>query len=265
MFRHELLIQSPGNPGVAIAGVEAVASGARFDRLRGAFAYASVPGTQEFIDALTVGAGSDWRPMQKRWLISADFGFTEPGALELLLALPGSEVRIPDAPYLLRQGLRPRVTHHAKGLVLDRRGTPEGHAPLALFVGSANLTASALYDNFEYVVTSIWTGAQRGAAQQQLLQVEAECSAVRRGVARRRAGRREPSRPILPSPRAGTSTSSLAKPRTHARCAKHLKATGCPPRACRRPTGRLAFLDRRRKHVRESEWRPKEPTRHASG
>ncbi len=73
---------------------------------------------------------------------------------------PGS---IPDAEYLLRRNLRPRATHHAKGLLLDRE--PRHQPPFGLLVGSTNLTVSALHDNFEYVVLSLWTGSQRGGAK----------------------------------------------------------------------------------------------------
>ncbi len=106
MFRHELAIQTPANPGVAINAVEAVASSAEFDRLRAAFAYATAPGAQELIDAFVVGMGEDWTHAEKRWLISADFGFTEPEALKLLAGLPRSRVRSPtlsisfDATYV---------------------------------------------------------------------------------------------------------------------------------------------------------------------
>lgn len=155
MFRHELIVQSPQAKGVIAAAVRNLAGEIDFDRIRGIFAFATESGTQELIENLTQGS-SGWEKAEKRWLISADFGFTEPRALRALSGLPNSSVRIPDAPYLLRNSLKPRVTHHAKSLILDRQSGKVGDPPVGLLVGSANLTVSALSGNFEAATLAVW-------------------------------------------------------------------------------------------------------------
>lgn len=156
MFRHELVVQSPSAQGTIAAEIECLAAAGDFDRVRAIFAFATESGTQELIESLTEGWTGDWAKAQKRWLISADFGFTEPRALHALSGLPNSQVRIPDAPYLLDHLLKPRTTHHAKSLVLDRRSRGASGAPFGLMVGSANLTVSALTGNFEAATVAAW-------------------------------------------------------------------------------------------------------------
>jgi HKD family nuclease len=157
VFRHDLVVQSPNARGVIAAEVERLAGEGGFDRVRAFFAFATESGTQELIESLTKGWTGDWDRALKRWLISADFGFTEPQALRALSGLPNSQVRIPDAAYLLKHLLKPRATHHAKSLVLDRRRGKASSAPLGLMVGSANLTVSALSGNFEAVTVATWS------------------------------------------------------------------------------------------------------------
>lgn len=155
MFRYELVAQSPDRKRTIGAAVQSLAAECDYDRLRGYFAYATEAGVAELLEYLTKGWRGDWERTRKRWLISADFGFTEPGALRVLKHLKNSEVRIPDASYLLEKHLNPRITHHAKVLILDQRG-PGGGAPLGLLVGSANLTVSALGGNFEGATLAVW-------------------------------------------------------------------------------------------------------------
>lgn len=156
MFRHELVVQSPDAPDGIASGIERLVRDGEFDRVRAIFAFATESGTQELIESLAGGWPGDWEAAQKRWLISADFGFTEPRALRALSGLSNSQVRIPDAPYLFRRMLKPRNTHHAKALVLDRRGGGSGGPPLGLMIGSANLTVSALSGNFEAATFAAW-------------------------------------------------------------------------------------------------------------
>ncbi|HEX6753489.1 MAG TPA: hypothetical protein VF093_07910 [Solirubrobacterales bacterium] len=157
MFQYELVVQSPSAPKGIATEIEQLAASGDFDRLRAIFAFATESGTQELIESLTEGWTGEWEAVQKRWLISADFGFTEPQALRALSGLPNSQVRIPDAAHLLEHLLKPRATHHAKALVLDQRRRLAGDAPLGLLVGSANLTVSALSSNFEAVTVASWT------------------------------------------------------------------------------------------------------------
>src|SRR4051794_5867235 len=99
-FSHELLVQGPDNPDAIVGGLERIAATVQFTRVRGAYAFANGAGALQLTD--TLGAATDnWSVADKRWLISFDFGFTEPTALELLDGLPASEVRVPNAEDLL--------------------------------------------------------------------------------------------------------------------------------------------------------------------
>lgn len=88
--------------------------------------------------------------LQKRWLVSFDFGITDPEALSNLSELPNSEVRVPNALSVLRQRLRPSVRFHPKLYLFEG----ESHS---LFSGSANLTPSGLVRNQEQGVFQAWT------------------------------------------------------------------------------------------------------------
>jgi HKD family nuclease len=163
MFRYQLIAQSPSRKSSIAEAVQDLAGEAEFDRLRGFFAFATEPGVAELLEYLTKGWRGDWEKTLKRWLISADFGFTEPKALRAFSSLRNSEVRIPDASYLLDHRLNPRTTHHAKALILDRRAKGGTGTPLALLVGSANLTLSALRGNFEAATAASWSEPLRKA------------------------------------------------------------------------------------------------------
>ncbi|WAJ32618.1 hypothetical protein OUO20_16050 [Arthrobacter sp. FX8] len=130
-----------------------------------AVAYASVEGVRMLNQRLS---GGIWNGAQKRFLVSIDFGFTQPDALTRLSELHGAEVRVPNGRAVLREPtLRPPYAFHAKTFAF---GTDEPHdvrdqglvraANLnALIVGSANLTASALSTGAEVVTKQVWTGS----------------------------------------------------------------------------------------------------------
>jgi HKD family nuclease len=141
-----------------LAGIERLAEAEEsFDSLRAAFAYATAAGVLELFDALAISA-HDWDGMQRRWLVSIDFGFSEPRALRMLAGLPNSELRIPAGAEVLEAGLQPTHTQHAKLMLLERSGGGQDRVPFGVVIGSANLTASALHDNFEAVSISRWSG-----------------------------------------------------------------------------------------------------------
>lgn len=77
------------------------------------------------------------------------YGRTDPRALELLSALPRSEVRIPDAQFVVNSvGFRPRSVFHPKVWLFSSR--PRS-ARCSIVVGSANLSLSALRTGTEAV------------------------------------------------------------------------------------------------------------------
>jgi HKD family nuclease len=124
-----------------------------------AVAYASIKGVGLLDAALSNGP---WSAARKRFLVSMDFGFTQPQALVCLSELENAEVRVPNGRAVLASPtLRPPSAFHAKTFVF-RNG--EGHPFVrALVVGSANLTASALSTGAEVITKQIWSGASFSA------------------------------------------------------------------------------------------------------
>ncbi|GGK97267.1 hypothetical protein GCM10007382_16920 [Salinibacterium xinjiangense] len=116
-----------------------------------AVAYASTKGVRLLKERLSSGA---WTASTKRFLVSIDFGFTQPNALKALSELDNSEVRIPNARAVLDSSvLRPPSAFHAKIFMF---GGEEWKDLRALIVGSANVTASALSTGAEVVTKQIW-------------------------------------------------------------------------------------------------------------
>lgn len=130
--------------------IRAVAASVRFNRTRVAVAYASLPGCVD-LDTILSKANSAWKLAEKRWLISIDYGHTDPRAIQFLRRLKNSEVRVFDGINLLRRRLAPISSFHPKTFVFDRSGRT-GVGRLGFVVGSANLTAGGLDSNVEHVV-----------------------------------------------------------------------------------------------------------------
>ncbi|MGD8168560.1 hypothetical protein ACEXOS_015165 [Herbiconiux sp. P16] len=117
-----------------------------------AVAYASTEGVRLLNDRLS---SRTWSAARKRFLVSIDFGFTQPQALARLSELDNAEVRIPNGRAVLASStLRPPSAFHAKTFIF--RGE-EWYRLRALIVGSANLTASALSTGAEVVTKQIWS------------------------------------------------------------------------------------------------------------
>ncbi|WP_149482646.1 phospholipase D family protein [Mycolicibacterium sp. P1-18] len=120
-----------------------------------AVAYATYAGVALLDKRL--GAFPSWPDASKRFLVSMDFGTTEPAALAKLSELSNAEVRIPNGESILASPiLRPPSTFHPKSYLFRQA---EWRSPSALVVGSANLTVSALATGSEVVVKQAWTGS----------------------------------------------------------------------------------------------------------
>ncbi|UOQ61184.1 hypothetical protein MUN76_04230 [Leucobacter rhizosphaerae] len=116
-----------------------------------AVAYASAEGVRLLENAL---AGPSWAEARKRFLVSLDFGFTQPKALTRLTEISRAEVRVPNGREVLRSAaLQPQTAFHAK---VYSFGVEEYPHLRALVVGSANLTASALSTGAEVVTSQTW-------------------------------------------------------------------------------------------------------------
>ncbi len=162
MFSYNVALQGAGREGAVIGAIANAAGTADYDRLRAAYAYASAGGAVLFVKALRESLPA-WEAARKSWLISLDWGHTQPEALEYLASLPFSEVRVPNAPQVLASGLTPRTCFHPKTILLDQTRHPNS-PPAALAVGSANLTVSGLRVADEHVSIATWTDGRLSAA-----------------------------------------------------------------------------------------------------
>jgi hypothetical protein len=124
---------------------------AQFERIDGHFAFATAAGVTDLMLVLDEAARHNETPTaRQRWLVSLDFGHTEPDALRQLMSVARSEVRVMDSAHLLRRQLQPRVVFHPKTLVL----TAGRVLPIGASVGSGNLTRSGLRVGREHAVVN---------------------------------------------------------------------------------------------------------------
>ena len=115
-------------------------------RVRWAVAYATRRGCDRLVRRVTerIGQG-EWDNSAKDFVLSLDYGITEPEALRYLADLPGSTVRLASPEVVRVHGQTPRNAFHPK-LYLFEAAAETGYV-----VGSANLTESALISNTEVV------------------------------------------------------------------------------------------------------------------
>lgn len=148
-----------GRVGVVLKAIAHAADRAGdYENIDIAVAYASTEGVRLLERAL---AGPSWTEARKRFLVSLDFGFTQPEALARLSELSNTEVRIPNGREVLGSAvLRPQTAFHAKVFSFGVEQYPHLRA---LVVGSANLTASALSTGAEVVTTQTWRSYSKAA------------------------------------------------------------------------------------------------------
>jgi hypothetical protein len=155
MFRTRLAIQDPGQGliGTMLDGIAWAGSDQGFVSLSAAVAYATWQGATLLIERLQL----EDRELQKRWLVSLDFGHTEPQALERLAALPDSQVRVPNGRIVLGRGaFSPITAFHPKLYLFAGLRRPLRNSNLGLFVGSANLSLSGLVTGGEAGKADRW-------------------------------------------------------------------------------------------------------------
>ena len=108
------------------------------DSMDVAAAYITSGGLQDFTKENTKALGGAWKGVKKRWLTSFDYCRTEPVALDALLSLPSSVVRVYDANFCVDHGGTPRIPFHPKAFFF--RNTQRDY----VLVGSGNLSRSGL-------------------------------------------------------------------------------------------------------------------------
>lgn len=175
MFTFNVAIQTSRRQDAVIGAIRSAATSANFDQSLGAYAYASAGGALLLATELESSLPR-WTGARKRWLISLDWGHTEPEALDYLASIPRSEVRIPNAAEVLGSSLVPRRCFHPKTLLLDQSRRPSS-PPVMLAIGSANLTVSGMRFADEHLSIATWTSGRVGArAGVQLAAMRAEAA-----------------------------------------------------------------------------------------
>ncbi|MDI6910479.1 hypothetical protein [Nocardioides sp.] len=145
---------SSGRVGEVLRGISGAAACAQYSAIDAAVAYASDRGVVLLEQELATNQW--WFRASKRFLVSIDYGITDPRALRRLSRIAGAEVRVPNARAVLgSRSLKPPSTFHPKAYLF--RGTSWG-SPSALVVGSANLTVSALVTGSEVATSQSWSG-----------------------------------------------------------------------------------------------------------
>ena len=133
-----------------LLAIRDAASTATYDKITVLVAYATKFGCEILVNALRA-AFLNWNDIDKTWIISLDFGHTQPDALEYLAKLPKSAVAIPNAHLVLKAKLRPPMRFHPKLYFLECADDPEKTAVVS---GSCNLTRAGLYLNTEQMTVS---------------------------------------------------------------------------------------------------------------
>jgi HKD family nuclease len=155
MFSYDFAVQNPGNGAIVLRSYIKLSKASDFDTIMGAFAYATDGGAKLLTQTLSETMPR-WQSARKTWLVSFDFGLTEPEAIDTLLSLPNSEVRIANAEEVLSRRLKPNTCFHPKTVLLSHGGAL--NMPMGIASGSANLTISGLSFGYENICTALWCG-----------------------------------------------------------------------------------------------------------
>lgn len=103
-----------------------------------AVAYVTSGGAFDLLKKASDTLGAAWPAIPKRWITSFDYCRTEPVALDSLLSLPNSTVRIHDAAFCLEHGGAPKIPFHPKTFLIRT------NARDYTLAGSGNMSRSGL-------------------------------------------------------------------------------------------------------------------------
>jgi HKD family nuclease len=158
--------QSSGAIGQTLLGIRSLVELKGYSQFRAGVAYATSSGSRVLVKGLWDIAS--FRKSPKRWLISIDFGRTEPDALTYLGGISNTEVRIPNGLRVLQaSGFAPSIPFHPKAYAVD--DIAKGNKSVfGTFIGSGNLTGSGLLTGSECGVFSYWKGSN-GAQKKEML------------------------------------------------------------------------------------------------
>ena len=126
------------NSRTTLDALQAILENEGVERLDVAVAYVTTGGAYDFLKRAAGTLGGAWAGIPKRWITSFDYCRTEPVALDSLLSVPNSSVRIHDAAFCVVHGGAPRVPFHPKAFLIR---TNQRDFALA---GSGNMSRSGL-------------------------------------------------------------------------------------------------------------------------
>lgn len=118
--------------------LQAILQNGEVERLDVAVAYITTSGAYDFLKRAADTLDAAWAGIPKRWITSFDYCRTEPVALDFLLSVPNSSIRIHDAEFCLQHGGAPKVPFHPKAFLIR---TNQRDFALA---GSGNMSRSGL-------------------------------------------------------------------------------------------------------------------------
>lgn len=127
--------------------IEAFAKADDLASLDTAAAYVTASGAHDLLVRMDAALNGAWKGVKKRWITSFDYCRTQPVALETLLSLPASSVRVYDAHFCLSHSGMPKVPFHPKVFLF--RGKEQDYA----LAGSGNLSRSGLSRGVEVGLT----------------------------------------------------------------------------------------------------------------
>jgi HKD family nuclease len=130
-----------------LMAIEEMIKASDITRLDVAAAYVTSSGTYDLLKCMNAALGTAWTGVKKRWITSFDYCRTQPIALETLLSLPESLVKVYDAHFCLANGGMPKSPFHPKAILF--RGTDKDFA----LAGSGNLSRSGLSKGVEVGLT----------------------------------------------------------------------------------------------------------------
>lgn len=133
--------------GTTLDAIEAIANGSDLTHADVAAAYVTASGTYDLLRRIESSLGETWAGVEKRWITSFDYCRTQPIALEALLSLPSSSVRVYDAAFCLAHGGMPKLPFHPKAFLF--RGKNKDF----VLAGSGNLSRSGLSKGVEVGLT----------------------------------------------------------------------------------------------------------------
>jgi HKD family nuclease len=120
-----------------------IAKSAGAESMDVAAAYITSGGVIDLTRKINTSMGSAWKGLKKRWITSFDYCRTDPVALDALLSIPSSSIRIHDAHFCLEHNCMPKVPFHPKAFLF------RGNQCDYVLAGSGNISRSGLSRGIE--------------------------------------------------------------------------------------------------------------------